>query len=93
MKGHTNNPNGRPKGTPNKVTKELRQLLKNVVADEIERLPELFAKLPERDRLELLTKLLPYAMPKVEPSPFHVGERVDWFSDLDELELPRGGDG
>jgi hypothetical protein len=24
-KGHTNNPNGRPKGTPNKVTKTIRE--------------------------------------------------------------------
>lgn len=24
-KGHTNNPNGRPKGTPNKVTKSVRE--------------------------------------------------------------------
>jgi hypothetical protein len=33
MKGHTNNPNGRPKGTPNKRTQQLAELAKAHDAD------------------------------------------------------------
>ena len=30
-KGKTNNPNGRPKGTPNKITQDMRQWLSTVI--------------------------------------------------------------
>ena len=58
---------GREAGTPNKVTKELRAVLKNILHQEIELLPEHFNKLDPKDRMELLVKLLPFALPKVEP--------------------------
>jgi hypothetical protein len=74
MQGHTNNPNGRPKGVPNRLTKELRSLLKDVIAGEIERLPEYFAELKPKERVELLAKILPYAMPRMEAASYTVGE-------------------
>jgi hypothetical protein len=74
MKGHTNNPNGRPKGTPNKLTSELRDTLKALIDIELENLPGVLAELPARERAELVVKLLPYVLPKVEPAPFHIGE-------------------
>ena len=60
------NPAGRPKGSKNRVTRELRTVLKSVVFDELERLPETLKDLPPEKRLELLTKLLPYVMPKIQ---------------------------
>lgn len=65
---------GREAGTPNKLTKELRAALKNVLHQEIELLPEHFNKLDTKDRLELLVKLLPYALPKVEPANYQISE-------------------
>ena len=65
-KGETNNPNGRPAGVPNKITKELRAALKIAVSDELDLLPEMLAELEPKDRLELLVKLLPYTLPKIE---------------------------
>jgi hypothetical protein len=41
---------------------------------EIELLPEHFNKLEPKDRLELLVKLLPFALPKVEPESYQIGE-------------------
>lgn len=51
---------GRTKGTPNKVTKELRETFLNLVnrylVTDIE-------SLPPNKRIETLTKLLPYIIP------------------------------
>jgi hypothetical protein len=65
---------GREAGTPNKLTKELRAVLKNILHQEIELLPEHFNKLDPKDRMELLVKLLPFALPKVEPESYQIGE-------------------
>ena len=70
----TNNPNGRPKGTPNKVTAELRTILKDFIYSELERLPEYFETIETAQRLELLVKLIPYALPKVEAVKDNRGE-------------------
>lgn len=65
---------GRTKGTPNKLTKELRTILKDVIAGELEELPYHLEQLDSKTRIELLAKLLPYAMPKVEQTSYRVGE-------------------
>jgi hypothetical protein len=65
---------GRQAGTPNKLTKELRAALKNILHQEIELLPDHFNKLEPKDRLELLVKLLPFALPKVEPAHYEISE-------------------
>jgi hypothetical protein len=56
---------GRVAGTPNRVTSELRKTLKAIVAGELESLPGTLAELQPRERLDLLIKLLPFCMPKV----------------------------
>jgi len=65
-KGQTNNPNGRPKGSQNRVTRELRGILKATVEGELEKLPDYLSGLDESKRLDVLLKLLPYVLPKVE---------------------------
>jgi hypothetical protein len=57
---------GRIAGTPNKLTKELRTTLKGIVAGEMDALPQTFEQLPAKERLELLIKMLPYCLPKVD---------------------------
>jgi hypothetical protein len=57
---------GRVAGTPNKITIELRKTLKGIVARELEALPMTFEQLQPKERLELLIKLLPFCMPKVD---------------------------
>jgi hypothetical protein len=56
---------GRKVGTPNKVTSELRKTLKQIIAAELDALPETLGELPARERLELLIKLMPFCLPKV----------------------------
>jgi hypothetical protein len=57
---------GRIAGTPNKLTKELRTTLKGIIAGELDVLPQTFEQLPAKERLELLIKMLPYCLPKVD---------------------------
>jgi hypothetical protein len=69
---------GRVVGTPNKLTTELRSLLKNVVHREIELLTEHLSKLDVSERLDLLIKLLPFAVPKVELINYQDDEPTFW---------------
>jgi hypothetical protein len=65
-KGRTNNPNGRPKGTPNKGTKEIREILNKIVSSELEGLSDRLDELNTKERLQVLIKMMPYVLPKVE---------------------------
>ena len=58
---------GRQKGTPNKVnstSSETKQLLQNIVAKQIENLETTLDKLEPAERVNALSKLLPYILPK-----------------------------
>ena len=55
---------GRQKGTSNKVTTDLRQLLKEFVTGELNKVDSLLEQVEAKDRLELLIKLLPYTLPR-----------------------------
>ena len=57
---------GRKPGTPNKLTNELRTILNEIVYNEIIHLQTRINTLQEKDRIELLTKLLPYVIPKAK---------------------------
>jgi len=69
---------GRQKGTPNKLTKELRSILKDVLYEEIDRLPERLDELDTKDRLELLVKLMPFVFPKVQSVSQSLDEPICW---------------
>lgn len=65
---------GRQAGTVNKTTKELREVLKAFVYNELETLPETLAALPADRRAELLIKILPFVLPKVNNINHDTGE-------------------
>ena len=56
----------REKGTPNRLTKELRTILKNVLYNELENIEELLDSLEPKERLKLVIKLIPFILPKVD---------------------------
>ena len=68
---------GLMKGTPNRLTKELRSALKNIIHDEIEQLPDHFAKLDAKERIELLVKMMPFVLPRVEVISPTANEPID----------------
>ena len=69
---------GRQKGTPNRVTKELRTLLKDILYQELEQVQERLELLEPKERIELLIKLMPYALPKVTSVSHTTNEPLDW---------------
>jgi hypothetical protein len=64
MKGHTNNRNGRPVGSLNKTTTEIKSLITDFVGRNMESLQSDFDKLEPKDRLAFFEKLLPYVIAK-----------------------------
>jgi len=69
---------GRQKGTPNKLTKELREVLKNVVYKQLESLDETLNELEPKERLEITIKLMAYALPKVQTISPTTNEPLDF---------------
>ena len=81
-KGTVLNPNGRPKGAVNRTTKELRQIVKNYIENELETVDDLLEKLTPKERLDILCKMLPYVMPKqLEVKEYEETEIIISFND------------
>jgi hypothetical protein len=57
---------GRQKGTPNKLTKEIRTVLKDLIYKELDEIQEHLDSLEPKQRIELVIKLIPYVLPKVD---------------------------
>ena len=57
---------GRQKGTPNRLTKELRTILKDILYNELEKIEELLESLEPKERLGLVIKILPFVLPRVD---------------------------
>ena len=69
---------GRKKGTPNRLTKEVRAVLKEVVFDEMSQIHLHFEKLDPKERVELLIKLMPYVCPKIQTASHSLNEPMDF---------------
>lgn len=84
-KGKTNNPNGRPKGTPNKTTGEMRCKIQKLVDANWKTISKDIQKMPPRDRVDMVVKLLPYVTPKLQITELNVDfdrltdEQLDGF--------------
>lgn len=68
-KGQSGNIKGKPAGTPNKKTQELRDIIRVFITDTSNDLDLIKEKLTIQERLDLLIKLLPYAIGKIESIP------------------------
>lgn len=66
MRGRTNNPNGRPKGTPNKRNAELRERITSLIESNWDKVQSDLDGLEPKDRLFFLEKLMGYTLPKLQ---------------------------
>jgi hypothetical protein len=69
---------GREKGTPNRLTRDSRILLKNILYKELDNFEEYFENLETKQKLEIIIKLLPYVMPKIETVHYTENEPNVW---------------
>ena len=68
---------GRQKGTPNRLTREVRDILKDVVYQELSLVQENLSKLEPKDRIDLLIKLIPFVCPKIKSENHDLNEPLD----------------
>jgi hypothetical protein len=73
---------GRQAGTPNRLTLELKSVLKDVLDQEIQHLPERLDTLTAKERIDLVIRLLPFVLPKVEQASYKIGEPCEGWDDL-----------
>ena len=66
---------GRQKGTPNRMTKELRSILKDILYQELE---ERLDVLEPKTRIELLIKMMPFVLPKTNGISHNTDEPIDF---------------
>lgn len=70
QKGCTNNPNGRPVGSKNKITSPLRKRVQDFLNDNWDNLQKDFEQLDPKDRVNFYEKLLQYGLPKLQHTEF-----------------------
>jgi len=67
-KGQTNNPKGRPRGTTNKDTRELRERIKSFLDENWVSVENDMKTLEPRERVQMYERLLKYCLPTLQSS-------------------------
>lgn len=78
---------GRQKGTPNEVTKDLRERVSNFLTDNWSLIESDFKKLEPKERLVFYEKLLSYGLPKLQSVGLSTHDSIlkpklpEWFNE------------
>jgi hypothetical protein len=81
MKGKTNNPKGRPKGVPNKLSADLKSRIAQIVENGFEAIESDLEALEPKERVGAYLKFLEYLLPKQRETKVDVSQLSD-----DEVE-------
>ena len=65
IKGQSGNVQGRKHGVPNKTTREMKEILKTVLDENLAYLNSVQDQLTIQDRIALIKTMLPYTNPKL----------------------------
>ena len=88
IKGQTGNRNGRPKGVPNKTTKELRNTFQSLLEANITTIQADLDRLDAKDRLSVILKLANFCLPTLQSQDISHTEN-DYKTVRDILEQQR----
>jgi len=70
---------GRQKNTPNKLTSELRNLVKIIVSNQLENVESDLKKIKPHQRLELIIKLMNFIIPKQNSIIGNEGGKIEFI--------------
>jgi hypothetical protein len=82
IKGSSGNPTGRKNGTPNKTTKETKEMLKAILENHLTYI-QAEEELSIQDRIALIRTILPYTNPKLASVVVHEGDKFSAFKSID----------
>lgn len=80
QKGQTNNTSGRPKGSTNKVTKDLREWITAFINRNTQQIEQDWQALEPKERILMFEKLLKYTLPHLQA----VSNKIDFENLTDE---------
>jgi hypothetical protein len=81
-KGESGNKKGRPAGTPNRVTSELREMISDFLQGEFETVKNNFKNLQPKEQAKVYCDLLQYGLPRLS----NVSSQFD-FENLTDQQL------
>ena len=84
-KGHTGNPNGRPKGKPNRINGELRTFIQNLIDQNRKQINIDLKTMGAKDRLTVIIKLIDFVLPKLSSGRLSLDIQRLPESDLDHI--------
>lgn len=84
-KGQTGNRNGRPAGSPNKITADLRLKINAIVDKQIDSIEQDLQSLEPMQRLQIVEKLLSYCVPKLQAQSFDIDLNTLSDEQLDQV--------
>ena len=76
---------GRKKGTPNSITKELREMISGILKNEWKNIPKLLKKLSPKDRINAILKITQYAVPKINSVNAEIDPPPDWQNKFESM--------
>lgn len=97
-KGQTGNPHGRPRGSRNKATFDMKERIRQFVETEFNGVVADFNKLDAKDRVLLFERFLAYVMPKqkeiaadvtVKQSPLSEMTREEIMAEIERIKKIR----
>jgi hypothetical protein len=76
QKGHSGNPNGKPKGSANKTTIELRETFQKILKKNIRQIQSDLQQLEPKDRLRIILQMSEFIIPKLQRTQLAGGENI-----------------
>ena len=73
-KGQTGNPNGRPKGSKNRSTSEIKTAIQRLLDTNVEQMESDLQELSPKERISVLLKMAEFVLPKVQSVPSDMQE-------------------